>query len=216
MMMVNGPVPSVLYRFMDAAHVDDFCAGRFWLSTIVICRETEDRGRKDADEGKDIALIDAAHGAEIPDGFLRAFGGDRHSEPSFVFASTYIRGLPDAHVLCFSREFNPANMTGKYGQACVEINDPVLFGERLTKHLMQMPHHDIKAGGMAPVCYTDRERPYDAPKPPLGFVKPLDPFGPDLEYRMRWWLNSGMPKAPLTRIADVNCPGLSSLSRRIA
>ena len=213
MMKIFGPKPNVLYRFMDPAHVDAFCAGEPWLSTIVICREAED-GRQDQEEGTDTAEIYADRGAGAPAGFRRAFDVP---DDAIVFASSYTRALLDAHVLCFSRQFEPAKMTGKYGKACVEINDPLLFGETLTDHLMQMPLHDIRGGGMGPVMYLPtRSRPHNSPAPPLGFVKPCVPYEPDQEYRMRWWLNSGKAQKPLARITDVNCPALADLCKRIA
>lgn len=189
--------PNVIYRsFHCSEYADAFVHGKVFISTLGACRRYETLGQGDPGEGT----------AHYESGFMRGHGDD----PVFrQRAARYGVGMnpgarnitfdncasdttiPDAYVLCCT--VAPSDVVGRvFGAFCVEITDPPELFRRLTIALGR--RHHLRQAVWGRVRYADRS--YHGLEPesgPTGFVKPADPYAPQKEFRMLWFLNDHAP-----------------------
>ncbi|WP_181318092.1 hypothetical protein [Photobacterium angustum] len=120
--------------------------------------------------------------------------------------ATKIQKLPDAFVLCTTREYKPENLTDTFGKYCVKISNPVEFFKRTSIELNK--HFEIQEGGVGLVQYRDRSYTgLEKPPGPIGFVKPSDKYSNQKEFRMLW-----VPKKDFTiKPFLLKCPDVAHL-----
>lgn len=197
-----------LYRFLPKAeYAKDFCEGRLWLSTLEICRKTEDTVRGDSGEGTRLMTIKAAGGGQLNSEelrFARSMGGD---SSAFIFNSGLGTVLQDHHLLSLTMDGNLDAMR-EFGEHCIEITKPKAFMNALTNYLNAK--HGLVEGVMAKVAYKERAHDSKEPRPgPIGFVKP-ESFSKEKEVRMLW--ADPKRRTALDRVV-VDCPALSAHCR---
>ena len=182
-------IPKVLYRFFtNEEYANAFVAGKVRIITLKNCRNLE-YGRGDAGEGihtynsgsisgdgKDPALREVARRSLI-----------HFSEGSRDIAlgnNTVIWQHPDAWVLCTTEQFGNVGLE-RFGRYGVQINSSEEFFKHVSVALHEM--HGIRDGTLGRIRYSTRE--YQSLEPelgPIGFVKPPEPFAPEMEVRMLW------------------------------
>lgn len=124
---------------------------------------------------------------------------------------TRIHRLPDAFVLCTTEQFNPENLSGTFGNYCVEINQPQKFFKLVTENLIK--HHSVRESAFGRVIYSERRfTGLQNPPGPIGFVKPPDMYGSQHEFRFLW---TTVTNTRLTTF-ELHVPGSELLCRRIA
>lgn len=212
LILLTGPI----YRFFRLGeHANALCKGHVWLSTLEECRRYEDAEQGDAEE---------AHHT-YHSGFLRGDGTDDEfvqlaqragvqigpgSADNIVWGNTRTEMLSDAFVLCTTTEFTPEKMAASFGTACVRIDKPRRFLDRVTLALRRQ--HRIREAMLGQVAYKDRSfRSTEPPPGLLGFVKPAYPYGSQNEVRFLWTSHTRSIRPFL-----LDVPSVASLCRRVA
>ena len=183
----NNPV----YRFFpEKWQAESLCQGNVWISTLETCRKYEDPLQGD--------LGEATH--TYKSGHIVGGSGD----PAFVemasrsgihisgvcsniniSGATNVQRLPDAYVMCSTKEFSPEKLSDTFGNYCVKISNPAEFFKRVSVELNK--ESPIREAGMGLIQYKDREfTGLQAAPGPIGFVKPRDQYAPQKEFRQLW------------------------------
>ena len=182
---------SPIYRFFpEKWQAEALCNGEVWISTLETCRQFEDPNQGDAEEA--IHTYNSGH----------IFGGS--NDPAFVeMASrsgvhigegcsnitisgcTNVQKLPNSFVLCTTTSYKPNELSGTFGNYCVQISNPKEFFKQTSKALNLRT--TIKEGAQGKVIYSDRVYTGLQQIPgPIGFVKPIDKYATQEEYRFLW------------------------------
>lgn len=217
--LVNRPgfdQPKVVYRFFPAEeHADALIKGRVWVSTLETCRAFEDRQRGDKDEGTSKYNSGTATGdsADTLLQFISTRAGI-YIGPSCsnitVSNNTRKTRIPDGWLLCATERYAPDRMEG-FGKFCVEIQQADEFFRRLTALIGS--EYAISEALHGPVLYASREFRFTDPQPgPLGFVKPVDDYEQQQEYRMLWQPKDSSSIQP----REWRCDAIRELVHRIA
>ena len=108
-------------------------------------------------------------------------------------------------MLCATREFEPENLSGTFGDHCVKISKPIEFFKRISIALNQ--HIKIEYGRMRPVKYRSRDyKGLEDPPGRIGFVKPVR-YSDQKEFRMLW----NPEKEPEIKPFLLECPEIAEL-----
>lgn len=206
-----------VYRFFqEAEHADLFCHGKVRISTIETCRKYEDKAQGDAEEAHLHYKTGSMVGGSDESAFVTvASRAGIYIGPncSNITVSNCSRttSLPDAFVLCTTLKYEPSTMNGSFGEACVKINKPRRFYERVSRRLART--FPIKQGAFGPIVYANRHYEGLQPLPgPIGFVKPPDLYASQCEFRFLWTVNNSIRLDPF--LLDV--PEIASLCSRVA
>ncbi|MFM5027301.1 hypothetical protein ACEUBM_19995 [Aeromonas caviae] len=118
--------------------------------------------------------------------------------------------MPDAFVLCTTKEFKPEKLSETFGNYCVKISNPVEFFKRTSIELNK--HLEVREGGMGLVKYNDRiYTGLEKPPGPIGFVKPNDQYSPQKEFRMLWLPKENFVIKPFL----LKCPDVADLCSKV-
>ena len=183
----NEPV----YRFFpEKWQAEALCQGNIWISTLETCREYEDPLQGDSGEATQTYNSGYISGGSSDRGFVEMAArsgvhiGEGCSNIS-ISECTNIQRLPDAYVLCTTKEFSPEKLSDTFGQYCVKISNPALFFKRASIALNK--HKKIREGGIGLVQYKGREYTgLQNPPGPIGFIKPSDQYSSQNEFRLLW------------------------------
>lgn len=204
-----------VYRFFSEAwQADAFAQGDIFLSTLERCRAYEDAEQGDKDEGLETYYVDHISGDSDNIQFveqaqrLGIFVGEGNTNITFEnMSSTTI--IPDAYVLCTATDFSPA-LQKKFGPYCVEITNPRYFFILLSVSLNA--ESAIWEAASGKIKYADRKYINDnLPNGNIGFVKPLDPYHYQKEFRFLWVMHPEVQLQPFV----LKCPKVMNLCRRI-
>lgn len=209
----NEPV----YRFFpEKWQAESLCKGKVWISTLETCRQYEDPLQGDPEEATHTYNSGHIVGGSGDPAFVEMAArsgvhiGEGCSDIT-ISNCTNIQRLPDAYVLCTTKEFRPQNLSDTFGNYCVRISNPAEFFKRVSAALNK--HRIIREGGMGLVKYKNRNYTgLQCPPGPIGFVKPSDQYSSQKEFRLLW-----IPQAP----HDIEpflleCPDVSELCCQIA
>ena len=130
-----GPV----YRFFrtaeDAARM---VAGQIPISTIDYIRRLENGLATDAEELSYVSYVnhlDVKSGT-VPAAIAKQFGFAAEGAGSFgISGIKMVATYPDAFLLCTTTDFEAMRLDGRFGNFCVEIDDPEGFFNAVTEHL---------------------------------------------------------------------------------
>ena len=183
----NSPV----YRFFpEEWQADALCKGNVWISTLETCRAYEDPLQGDPEEATHTYESGHIVGGSSDMGFVEmAARSGVHIGPGCsditISGCTNIQKLPDAFVICTTKEFKPEKLSDTFGKYCVKISNPVEYFKRVSVELNK--HIEIREGFIlldqsTAQIYTGLE----APPGPIGFVKPSDKYSPQKEFRLLW------------------------------
>ncbi len=210
----NGPV----YKFFSKErYADSLVSGNVHLGTLNKYRIDEDDEQGDVGEGCQTYFSgNLAGGSNDPEFVEKARRANIGIGVGCInikvenCASTEF--LEDAYAFCTSTEYSPENMSKAIGQDyCVKIKDPRKFFEAVSKKLNSISA--IRKAEMGKVIYSDRHYTgLEEPSGPIGFVKPVFPYGKQKEFRFLWHMQS-VDKLESFRIS---CPEISKLCERIS
>lgn len=213
----DNTLPTVLYRFFDeASHADDFVSGKIRISTVQKCREYDDPKQGDKEEATlQYTIEKISQDPHITSNInqiskrVGIFVSDDCENVTISNASSEMI-LYDAYVLCTTLEYSPDEFQEGFGKYCVRINNPYVFA-KIVGHTMylqtgigQLIHSKIN---YRPRTIQQHE---DESLYTIGFVKPIDPYAPQKEYRFLWNVKS-LPISPIF----LSCPDLSRVCERI-
>jgi len=211
--MPETQLPTKVYRFFKKKdEAEALCKGDVWLSTLEICRGYEDPLRGDPDEAtqlynsghlsggsSDLHFVDAAANAGV-------FIGPGCSNITINNAIVKTR-MPNAFVLCTTREFQPENLNDSFGHYCVEISNLVEFFKVVTVNLHKLS--PVNQCAMGNIRYGSNSfSGYEQPPGPIGFVKNRDKYAPQKEFRFLW---ESKDSAITPRL--ISCPELANHCR---
>ncbi len=204
-----------IYRFFpEQWQAESLCKGNVWISTLETCRQYEDPLQGDPEEATHTYNSGYIHGDSDNPAFVKiaARSGIRIEgcPDSTISDCTRIQQLPDAYVLCTTRDFCPENLSNTFGCYCVKISNPAEFFKRASVALNK--HRKIREGGMGLVKYTDRSYTgLQSPPGPIGFVKPRDQYEAQKEFRLLWIPENLEAIKPFL----LECPEVSELCSQI-
>lgn len=206
-----------VYRFFSEEwQADALASGKVWISTLEICRTYEDPEQGDPQEA-----IEAYYSGHATGHGNNADFVEIAKRTGIVFGPECVNGtisnnvnigyLPDAYVLCTTVEFSPDKLSETFGHYCVEITDPFEFFLKVSSALEK--HESIHQAATGKVTYKDRAYTglQDSPGP-IGFVKPVDKYAPQKEFRFLWVPENMDILNPVL----LHCPEVKSMCRRIA
>ncbi|MFA0147465.1 hypothetical protein [Vibrio lentus] len=205
-----------IYRFFpEKWQAEALCSGRIWVSTLEACRGYEDPLQGDAEEAtqtyhsgeisggsddKDFVEMAYRSGISIGPGCSQISIGNAQSTTK----------LPDAYVLCTTKDYSPDDLSETFGKYCVRISNPAEFFKLASVALNN--HSAISDGAMGLVQYKDRSyKGMESPPGPIGFVKPCDKYAPQKEFRMLWIPKESKALTPFL----LNCTDVSSLCSEV-
>lgn len=180
-----------IYRFFpEKWQAESLCKGNVWISTLETCRQYEDPLQGDSEEAThtyssghivggsdDPAFVEMASRSGIHIG-----GGCSNIT---ISDCTSVQKLPDAYVLCTTREYRPQSLSDTFGNYCVKISNPAEFFKLVSVTLNKQ--RAIREGGMGLVQYKERNYTgLQSPPGPIGFVKPGDQYSSQKEFRLLW------------------------------
>jgi len=205
-----------IYRFFSERwQADSLCEGKVWLSTLETCRAYEDPLQGDDEEA--IHTYTSGHivGGSSNEAFVEMaarsgiYIGEGCSNIT-INNATQVQKLPDAFVLCTTKELQPEKLSDTFGNYCVKISNPAEFFKRIS--IVLNKHFAIKEGGMGLIQYKDRVYTgLETPPGPIGFVKPSDLYSPQKEFRMLWVPEDTVPIDPFL----LNCPDVANLCSQV-
>jgi hypothetical protein len=199
----QGTAPEkFVYRFFnESKHAEDFVRGKIWISTLETCRKYEDPRQGDPGEGSIIYHSGSYENHPADDAVLievarRSGVGIRNLSGDITFSNNVSRHvIPDALVLCATTHYDPEVFPDVFGKYCVEIRDPNAFFMGLTQALAA--RYAISSFHSGSVTYSNREYSGLQSAPGrLGFVKPVDLYCNQQEFRMLWIVNTTLPLTP--------------------
>ena len=204
----NNPI----YRFFpEKWQAEALCQGKVWISTLETCRSYEDPLQGDSEEATQIYKSGHIVGGGSDSNFVEMASrcgiaiGENCTNIT-ISNGTNTQKLPDAFVLCTTREFKPESLSDTFGSYCVQISNPVEFFKRSSIELNK--YIEIKEGGMGLVQYKDRiYTGLETPPGPVGFVKPSDIYSTQKEFRMLWIPTKKSAIKPFL----LKCPEISEL-----
>lgn len=205
-----------IYRFFpEKWQAESLCKGKVWISTLETCRQYEHPLQGDPNEAthtyKSGHIVGGSHDPAFIE--MAARSGIHIGEGcSNITISNCIntQRLPDAYVLCTTRDFNPRNLSDTFGNYCVKISNPLEFFKRVSVRLNVIS--SIKEGGMGLVKYNSRTYTgLQSPPGPIGFVKPSDQYSSQKEFRFLWIPQNSNPMMPFL----LECPEVSELCHQI-
>lgn len=206
-----------VYRFFkEEWQAESLCGGRVWISTLEACRAYEDPLQGDSGEATHTYNSGYAAGDSTDLNLLEiaARSGVRigkNCSNIVVDGNISIQLLRDAFVLCTTREYNPQMLNDTFGMYCVEISNPNVFFEEVTKELNKIT--SLRSSHMGEVIYSSREYSgLDNPPGKIGFVKPADLYSSQKEFRFLWEPQGNEPIKPTL----VSCPTITELCKRIS
>lgn len=218
---------SVLYRFFtEAAHADAFVEGNIKLSTLEACRKHENSEQGDAEEA--IHRYNSGHivgsSGDVDYSLIASRCGVvdlGYNKNTVISNNTVIELIPDAFVLCTTKEYDPDTMRVAFGSYCVEITDINRLYQLVTRALSKK--YSIQNAQYGHVLY--KERSYvgiQEPPGPIGFVKPaykytykkIISYKDQKEFRFLWTLINN--NTNLEPFILENVPKISEFCRRIA
>lgn len=214
----EGPV----YKFFSQEkYADSLVSGNVHLGTLNKYRIDEDDEQGDVGEGRQTYLSGNIAGGSNDPEFVkqaRLSGIGIDEDNGGGFGNLQINNcsneilMPDAYAFCASTEYSPENMSKAIGQDyCVKIKDPRKFFTAVSKKLNFI--FAIREGAMGKVIYSDRHYTgLEQPPGPIGFVKPVFPYGKQKEFRFLWQMQS-MDKL---NSFQLSCPEISELCERIS
>lgn len=209
-------LPPVLFRrFETQAYLDDFLAGRIFITTLQWCRMTEDTARADGGEGTYEWRLNELHapvvdhetsaqlmkvGIDIPSGGAKGLTV-RNARRSVT--------VPDARVLCMTEALNPnTNHMGRYAAV---VTKPREFSEVVSRTLLRFAPA-LREGALARVVYAPRlsELPSSGDTHP-ALIKPLR-YAAEEEWRLLWLPSEASAELDRTTFS---CPEAVKFIRRI-
>jgi len=207
--------PLELFRFFDKAeYADDFVRGQVWISTLEACRGYEKAGQGDKGEGTmSYWHGPVSHGHPHFETVAQRMGLQGLGHGSAMAFNTVSWFVPDAFVLCCTRRYDPAGMSGTFGRHCVRIHYPLFVLERLAAAIEE--RRELARFFMGPIQYSDRHfrDTQPPPAPHAALIKPSDGYVHQQEERMIWLpANRAEKLAPFKLIG----PALSDFCERIA
>ena len=208
----NDPI----YRFFpEKWQAEALCKGDVWISSLETCRGYEDPLQGDSEEAthtyhsghivggsddKDFITMASRSGIQIGEGCSNITISDARN----------IQKLPDAYVLCTTKEFSPEKLSDTFGNYCVKISNPASFFKLVSISLNKQ--QEIQEGGMGLVQYKNRNYTgLQNPPGPIGFVKPSDQYASQAEFRLLWIPKIHQNIKPFL----LNCPEISTLCTEI-
>ena len=161
-----------------------------WISTLETCRKYEDPLQGDPGEATQTYKSGNIVGDSSDSGFVEMasrsgihVGGGCSNIT--ISGCENVQRLPDAYVMCCTKEFSPEKLSDTFGNYCVRISNPKEFFKRVSVELNK--ESQIREAGMGLVKYKEREFTGLQPIPgPIGFVKPRDQYAPQKEFRQLW------------------------------
>lgn len=212
----SNPNPQSVYRFFEEEwQADALCRGDVWISTLETCRKYEDALQGDPYEAMHTYRSGAVSGNGTDPGFVEvARRSGIYIAPSVrnfsISGVTIVHSIPDAYVLCTTKEFNPEILSDTFGGYCVQIFNLPIFFERITTAINKKVC--LERGSYADVKY--RSRDFTGLNPPpgrLGFVKKIDGYSTQKEFRFLWEPKITDNLEPFL----VTCPSVAELCKRI-
>jgi len=208
--------PTKVYRFFkNKEEAEALCRGDVWLSTLEVCRGYEDPLRGDPDEATQIYNSGHLSGGSSDHHFVnaaanaRVFIGSGCSNITINNAIVNTR-IPNAFVLCTTREFQPENLNDTFGHYCVEISNLVEFFRIVTINLHKLS--PVNQCAMGNIRYGKHSfSGYEQSPGVIGFVKSKDKYAPQKEFRFLW-----EPKAEDIMPRLISCPEIASHCRMMA
>lgn len=205
-----------IYRFFpEQWQADALCQGNVWISTLEACRAYEDPLQGDSEEATHTYKSGHIVGSSSDAAFVEMAArcgihiGEGCSNIT-ISNATNIQKLPDAFVLCTTKEFKPEKLSETFGNYCVKISNPVEFFKRTSIELNK--HLEVREGGMGLVKYKDRiYTGLEKPPGPIGFVKPNDQYSPQKEFRMLWLPKENFVIKPFL----LKCPDVADLCSKV-
>lgn len=223
----GAPIPAVInfqetespvkvYRFFkEKWQAEALCRGEIWLSTLETCRNYEDPLQGDPDEATQSYSSGFLSGGSSDHRFVAAAAnagiviGPGCSNITINNCRSQTR-LPDAFVLCTTREFQPENLNDTFGHYCVEISNLFEFFDILTVGLhKEVPLVECAMGNTR---YSSTHfSGYHLPPGPLGFVKNKDKYAAQKEFRFLF-----RPDVQKINPMLIRCPDLASFCRMVS
>ncbi|WP_188013715.1 hypothetical protein [Photobacterium damselae] len=180
-----------IYRFFpEKWQAESLCKGNVWISTLETCRQYEDPLQGDSEEATHTYSSGHIVGGSNDPAFVEMASrsgisiGEGCSNIT-ISNCTSVKKLPDAYVLCTTREYRPQSLSGTFGNHCVKISNPAEFFKLVSATLNKQK--SIREGGMGLVQYKERNYTgLQSPPGPIGFVKPGDQYSSQKEFRLLW------------------------------
>jgi len=207
---------SVYRYFKEEWQADSLVRGEVWLSTLETCRAYENPAQGDPEEAHETYNSGHAVGGSDNHFFVEvARRSGIHIGPgcSNITINNITRKtvLPDAYVICTTTEYSSDKLSETFGRYCVEIAKPKQFFIAISEGIeMLVP---IKEAAAGKVIYKDRfYTGMESPPGPIGFVKPLDIYATQKEFRILWIPKNRNGLTPFL----LKCPQVCHLCKRIA
>lgn len=205
-----------IYRFFpEKWQAEALCKGNVWVSTLETCRTYEDPLQGDAEEATHNYNSGHIFGDMSNPDFAKIasrsrISVDQGARDITISNNTYIQKLPDALVLCTTKEFSPEKLSDTFGNYCVKISNPIEFFMRTSIKLNERVK--IKQGVMGKIQYNERfYTGLDVPPGPIGFVKPSDRYSSQKEFRFLWLPEDNSTIEPFL----LECPNVADLCSEI-
>lgn len=179
-----------VFRYFDRLdHAEAMLSGDIFVSTLEYCRNCEgvraDSGEAEQSYSQGLIEGGGANADVVEAG--RRLGVHIENSPNarIKFRNNRARSrLPDAFVLCTSLIDDPEAMKG-FGPYCVAIREPALFMDYVTRVIRSQIA--LLRAECDHILYRRRSYRDLEPEPGrLGFVKPVDPYEREREYRFLW------------------------------
>ena len=207
---------SPIYRFFSEEwQADALCRGDVWISTLETCRAYEDALQGDPEEATQTYKSGHIVGGSSDRNFVEMAARSgihigANCSNITISGATHVQKLPDAFVLCTTKEFKPENLTDTIGDYCVKISNPVEYFKRVSIELNK--HVEIRQGIMGLVQYKDRVYTgLETPPGPIGFVKPSHQYSTQKEFRLMWIPEQDKTIKPFL----LKCSSISNLCNRV-
>jgi len=212
---IDDNVKTVYRYFKEAKHADAFANGScIRLSTLEICRKYEDKEQGDSGEAFEKYTLENEKGGNASKGFVAradraGVGISQYCHNMTVVNCSHTIMLEDAHVLCTTTKLSEET-ANNFGPYCVKITDLKSFFYVISQEYENSI--GLNKGILGTITYTDREfKNKETPPGPMGFVKPVEPYAKQNEYRFLWRPKS----AKNITFKDINCPAAKEFCERI-
>lgn len=215
LILLNDQHESVYRFFQEDWQADALVKGEVWLSTLEACRSYEHPEQGDSDEASETYYSGHAVGGSNDADFVEiARRTGIHIGPGCsnitISNNTRVTKLPDAYVLCMTKEYIAGNLEGTFGKYCVEITNPRQFFIDVSEQLQTITKLNEGVAGF--VIYQNRHfTGLENPPGPIGFVKPPDKYEMQKEFRFLWIPENANNLTPFS----LSCPKVRGLCKRI-